>query len=124
VVVNPNITVEKQCETRLVVIDNKVVVQVRFAGQVCAGTQVGLQNVTVTDDSGTPNNPADDQVFNIGVLAKNECKPYTGAYLPSTTFTDIPSSATFSDTVTAKGTAPLGFGTVTATRTATCPICP
>jgi hypothetical protein len=120
----PHITVEKQCETRLVVIDNKVVVKVNFVGQVCAGDQVGLQNVTVTDDSGTPDNPADDQVFNIGSLAKGTCKPYTGSYLPSTTFTDIPSSATFTDTVTARGTAPLGFGTVTATRTATCPICP
>ena len=124
VVVNPNIAVQKSCETRLVVIDNKVVVQVRFAGQVCAGTQVGLTNVTVTDDNGTPNNPADDQVFIIGSLAKNECKPYAGAYLPATTFTEFPASATFSDTVTARGTAPLGFGTVTATATATCPLCP
>jgi hypothetical protein len=124
VIVTPHISVTKACETRLVVIDNKVVVRVNFAGQVCAGDQVGLQSVTVTDDSGTPNNPADDQVFAIGSLAKSECKPYSGFYLPSSTFSDIPSAATFTDTVTARGTAPLGGGQVQVTRTATCPICP
>jgi hypothetical protein len=116
--------VTKLCSVGLQVINNQVVVVVSYAGQVCAGDQVGLDNVTVTDDSGTPSNPNDDQTFAIGSLAKSQCKPYSGTYLPSTTFTTDPASASFSDTVTATGTARLGFGQVTDTKTATCPLCP
>jgi len=122
--VTPHISVTKVCSVRLVVIDNKVVVQVDFSGQVCAGDQVGLDNVTVTDDSSTPADPSDDQLFNIGGLNKSECKPYAGTYLPKTTFTTDPSSASFTDTVKAAGDARLGFGHVEDTRSATCPLCP
>lgn len=120
----PFISVTKQCEVKLTVIDNKVVVQVNFAGQVCSGDQVGLDNVSVTDDSGTPNDPSDDHVFVLGTLAKSQCKPYSGSYLPRTTFTTEPGFASFTDTVRAKGDARLGFGHVEETRTATCPLCP
>jgi hypothetical protein len=124
VLVSPHISVTKVCQVRLTVINGQVVVAVDFAGQVCSGDQVGLDNVTVTDDSGTPGNPADDEVFSLGSLAKSQCKPYSGTYLPSTTFTNDPGSASFSDTVKAQGDARLGFGHVEATQTATCPLCP
>jgi len=120
----PNISVTKVCEVKLVVIDNKVVVKVDFSGQVCAGDQVGLDNVTVTDDSGSPADPTDDHLFNIGGLNKSQCKPYSGSYLPKTTFTTEPSSASFTDTVKAAGDGRFGFGHVEDTRSATCPLCP
>jgi hypothetical protein len=122
--VTPHISVTKVCQTKLVVLNGRVVVQVDFSGQVCSGDQVGLDNVTVTDDSGTPANPADDHLFTIGSLAKSQCAAYSGSYLPSSTFTSVPSSASFTDTVTAAGTARLGLGDVEDTRSATCPICP
>jgi hypothetical protein len=121
---NPAIDVTKVCTTSLVVIDNKVVVQVNFSGQVCAGPQIGLTNVTVTDDRGTADPSDDQQVFSTPSLPKDTCQPYTGSYLPRTTFTSDPSFASFTDTVTARGTAPLGFGTVEDTASATCPLCP
>jgi hypothetical protein len=124
VVRTPNISVTKVCSVSLVVIDGRVVVQVDFSGQVCAGDQVGLDNVTVTDDSGTPADTTDDQLFPIGSLAKSECKPYSGSYLPSTTFSSDPESASFTDTVKAAGDGRLGTGHVEDTRTATCPLCP
>jgi len=120
----PAITVDKVCEVHLAVIDGRVVVQVDFNGQVCSGDQVGLDNVTVTDDSGTPDDPSDDEVFTIGSLEKSECKPYAGSYLPTTTFTSVPSEASFSDTVTARAVGRLGTGPVENSRSATCPICP
>jgi hypothetical protein len=120
----PHISVTKVCQVRLVVINNRVVVLVDFSGQVCSGDQVGLDNVTVTDDSGTPGNTADDQVFTIGSLAKSQCAAYAGSYLPTTTFTSDPGAASFTDTVRAAGDARLGFGHVEDTRSATCPICP
>ena len=120
----PHISVTKVCTVRLVVINNRVVVQVDYSGQVCSGSEVGLDNVTVTDDSGTPGNAADDRVFTIGSLARNQCAPYSGSYLPATTFTSEPGSASFTDTVRAAGDARLGFGHVEDTRSATCPVCP
>ena len=120
----PHISVTKVCQVSLVVIDNRVVVKVDFSGQVCSGAEVGLDNVTVTDDSGTPGNPADDQVFPIGSLNRNQCAAYSGSYLPASTFTSVPGSASFTDTVKAAGDARLGMGHVEDTRSATCPICP
>jgi hypothetical protein len=124
VVRTPHISVEKVCTVRLAVINNRVVVQVDYAGQVCSGEQVGLDNVTVTDDSGTPGNTADDVVFAIGSLEAKQCKPYSGSYLPTTTFSSDPRAASFTDTVRAAGDARLGFGHVEDTRSATCPLCP
>ena len=120
----PHISVTKTCEVRLVARDGRVVVEVAYAGQVCAGDQVGLDNVTVRDDAGTPGNTADDRLFSIGGLNRNQCAPYSGTYLPASTFSSSPGSASFTDTVTAAGDARLGFGHVEATRSATCPVCP
>jgi len=119
----PGINVTKECETVLTVLDNLVVVEVLFSGQVCNTGAIRLENVKVTDDSGTPDDPSDDEVFLIGNLAVRECKPYGGSYFPRTSNPD-PRQARFTDTVKATGTAPLGFGTAEDTATADCPLCP
>ena len=51
-------------------------------------------------------------------------KDYSGSYTPSSAGSEEPGAISFSDTVTATGTAPLGFGSDTDTATATCPLCP
>jgi hypothetical protein len=128
---DPRISVTKCCTTELTVDDNNVVVSVNFSGQVCNATggdsglaAIGLTNVTVTDDAGTPGNASDDQlVFGPAALPADTCQPFSGSYAPSSISTSDPQSATFSDTVTAIGTAPLGFGQVTETASDTCAIC-
>ena len=114
--VSPFIDVSKNCVAKLEVQNNRVVVRVDFGGQVCAGNDIGLINVTVVDDHA-------GQVFSTPFLAKGTCATYNGSYYPSSANPE-PILATFTDTVTATGTAPLGFGTVTDTATATCPLCP
>ncbi len=120
----PGIEVTKTCEPRLIVSGGKVVVEVTFSGEVKNTGTVKLENVTVTDDAGTPAIASDDQVFLIGDLAVGESKPYSGSYLPSSVNSSDPSEVSFSDTVTAEGDAVLGFGHVEDTDTATCPLCP
>lgn len=121
---SPNIDVSKACEATLTVIDNRVVVQVNFGGQVCNTGTVTLDNVRIIDDRGTPANTADDATIPIGTLTAGQCATYNGSYLPSSTNSGTPSLATFTDTVKAIGVARLRFGTVEDTRTATCPLCP
>jgi hypothetical protein len=128
---DPRINVTKCCTTELTVDDNHVVIGVNFSGQVCNATggdsglaAIGLSNVTVTDDAGTPQNASDDQiVFGPASLPANTCQPFSGSYEPTTTSTSDPQSATFSDTVTAIGTAPLGFGQATDSASDTCSVC-
>jgi hypothetical protein len=128
---DPRISVTKCCTTELTVDDNNVVISVNFSGQVCNATggtsgepAISLSNVTVTDDSGTPGNAGDDQiVFGPASLSPGTCQPFSGSYAPSSVSTSDPSSASFSDTVTAIGTAPLGFGQATDSATATCAVC-
>lgn len=118
---DPLIGVTKECSTSLVEKDGHVVVSVSFSGQVCneTGTNgvepIGLKNVTVSDDHGTITSPATGV---IGNLAPNTCKPYSGSYLPTS------NQAVFSDTVTASGTANLGFGSISETASANCEVCP
>jgi hypothetical protein len=128
---DPRINVTKCCTTELTVDDNNVVVSVNFSGQVCNATggdsglaAVGLSSVTVTDDAGTPSDGSDDQVvFSATSLPANTCQPFSGSYAPSSISTSDPQSATFTDTVTAIGTAPLGFGQATDTASDTCSVC-
>jgi hypothetical protein len=114
--VTPHIDVSKNCVARLAIQNNTVVVRIDFGGTVCAGDQISLTNVTVTDDHA-------GQVFSTPLLAKGTCQTYSGSYFPTSANPD-PVLATFTDTVTASGTASLGFGTATDTATATCPLCP
>ena len=123
--ITPLMHVEKSCQVRVVVDNNQVVVRVDIAGQVCNDGDIILDNVTVTDDSGTPNNPADDQqVLSLASLAAHTCAPYSGSYFPSGVNGSDPSSATFSDTVTAHATPRPGGSPLTDMHTATCPLCP
>lgn len=128
---DPRINVTKCCTTELTVDDNNVIVSVNFSGQVCNATggdsglaAIGLSNVTVTDDAGTPSNGSDDQiVFGPAALPANTCQAFSGSYAPNSVSTSDPQSATFTDTVTAIGTAPLGFGQATDTASDTCAVC-
>ena len=125
VVLNKGIAVNKNCEVRLVVENNRVVVQVRFGGLVSNTGEAILDNVIVTDDAGTPTDTSDDQlVFGPATVSPGEEFSYSGSYKPVTTFTDNPSLASFTDTVTAEGDARFGLGHVSQTASATCPLCP
>jgi hypothetical protein len=128
---DPRINVTKCCTTELTVGDNNIVLSVNFSGQVCNATggdsglaPIGLTNVTVTDDAGTPGNASDDEVvFGPLPLPANTCQPFSGSYAPNSISTSDPQSATFTDTVTAIGTASLGFGQATDTASDTCAVC-
>ena len=125
VIVTPGLAVTKNCEVRLAVENDRVVVQVNFAGVVTNTGQSILDNVTVTDDSGTPADTSDDHVvFGPATLNPGASANYSSNYRPRTTFTDNPGSASFSDTVTARAVARLGGGNLTQTASATCPLCP
>lgn len=122
---SPYISVTKDCETGLQVIDGKVVVGVTFSGQVCNDTggdsghpALNLLNVTVTDDHASP-----ALVKSIAKLLPGACESYTGSYLPNGTDSFVPEEASFHDTVTAEGYAPLNLGSVSETATANCAIC-
>lgn len=127
---NPMIGVSKDCEMEVIADGGKLVLQANFMGQVCNTTggdsglaPIGLVNVVVTDDSGTPGDSGDDQVFPIGALPADTCQPYGGSYLPASP-AGVPGDLSFTDTVTATGQAVLGFGSVEETASATCPLCP
>ena len=121
------ISVTKTCSACLKPLNSRVVVQIDFDGQVCNTGAVSLSNVTVTDDAGTAGT-SDDQVINIGTLAAQECKPYSGNYLPSSINNSPPAACTdpevasFKDTVTARGTG-IGGSNPESTSTATCDVC-
>lgn len=113
---SPLIDVSKNCVAKLAIVGNLVAVRIDFGGTVCATGDTGLSDVTVTDEHA-------GLVFGPQSLAKGECKNYSGSYFPTSANPD-PILATFSDTVTASGTAPLGSGKVMDMATATCPLCP
>ncbi len=125
--VNPGLTVSKQCSTSIVIdqnetpgdpTDDRVVVKVDFSGQVCNTGDIGLSNVTVTDDKAG--------VAATGLtLAVGECKPYSGAYFPGTVNATNPTLASFTDTVDAAGTANVTGQAVEAEMpaSATCFLC-
>ena len=131
-----DISVTKNCSV-IIVSDSecdKVVVRVDFDGEVCnvipPGTDpdqhVDLNNVSVTDDNGTPDIPEDDQlVLNNVTLPPGECAAYTGSYFPTSVDGSNPVQASFTDTVIAQGIVDL-TGAIRATQPveATCDLCP
>jgi len=129
---DPHISVTKACQTGLAIMEPYVVVKISSSGQVCnptGGTSgydpVNLVSVTVTDDKGTIGDTSDDEIFNIGDLAAGACKGWgPSEYYPATVNSLTPSAAQFTDTVTAKGTAVLGFGDVEDSASDTCFLCP
>ena len=127
---SPRFSVDKTCSVVLVVINGVIEVAVDYRGKGCAASStsgsiasdVVIDNVSVRDDSGTPD-PAtgDDQTFAIGSLSPGQCATYSGRYFPGS----IPiSPVSFSDTVHAAGTGRQGVGAVSAVATANCPLCP
>jgi hypothetical protein len=103
-------------------------VAVDYRGKVCAASStsggtpsdVFIDNVTLVDDSGTPD-PADDQTIVIGSLAPGQCASYSNRYFPGAV---PPSPVSFTDTIHATGTGRQGVGAVAGVATANCPLCP
>ena len=104
-----NIAVTKVCEAALDAEGDSI--DIDFSGTVTNSGSLALDDVTVTDDNGTPGETADDiVVFGPATLAPGESQPYTGSYntlaVPAT------------DTVTAEGHR--NSATVSATADAEC----
>lgn len=127
---DPAIDVTKSCQSKVdwEEVAGKLVLRVDYGGKVCNTTGMGegedyipgisLKNVTVKDEPS-------GNIHNIGTLAPATCQDYAGSYYPTSSGNKAnPADVSFSDTVTATGTAPLGFGTATETASATCPLCP
>jgi hypothetical protein len=126
---NSRFSVDKTCSVVLVPVNGRIEIAVDFRGKVCAASStsggapsdVFIDNVTVVDDSGTPNDPSDDQTNVIGTLSPGQCAAYSNRYFPAT----VPlSPVSFTDTVHASGTARQGVGAVSSVATANCPLCP
>lgn len=130
----PGLSVTKNCESRLEVINNQVVVKVLVSGQVCNTGASNLTNVSVVNDNGTPSVPGDDSVLlsgqSIPATNPDTCRSYSGNYIPISVNSgplpsSLPGNAQFQDTVRANGTAALGQpNPPQATATDTCPLCP
>ncbi|MEQ6292130.1 hypothetical protein ACFPAG_16105 [Vogesella sp. GCM10023246] len=126
---NPKLVITKDCSTVLDVVNGQVVVKVNYSGYACVQGDVPLK-VTITD---APKNGADSSSLPSQVLVQpttDNCVstgvvPYSGSYTPSQANGGItdPSTAQFSDTVTAIGTNPALQEDQKATITATCPLC-
>ncbi len=118
VIILPNMTVTKLCDSSLQLSGGKLVVYVNFSGSVCNTGNIRLKNVQLVDDLGT-GDVGDDFVFSVASLNKNTCQDYSSSYYPSSTTPDY----VFSDTVNVDATVALDLGTVNASVTATCPLC-
>ena len=124
---SPLLNVTKSCSTTLAAENNRLVVKVDVAGEVCNTGDSVLLNVSVTDTDVAGNLLGSPQT-----LAVNTCKSFTASYFPSTadnqlnpgSSTLVPGLAKFSDTVTATATAPLGFQVPPDSATAECTLCP
>lgn len=119
---NPKISANKSCNTKVVAEGGKVVVKVGFGGQVCNDdTQTKLTNVTATD------NMAGSLSLGKTTLQPGECTAFISplSYYPGTVVGDgTPSLQSYSDTVTVSGKEPLSQQTVTGYATANCSLCP
>jgi hypothetical protein len=126
--INPMISVTRECSLELEDVGDEVIVVVNYEGQVCNTSSgdgaIGLTNVELTDDAGTPDDPSDDAVHEIGDLPVDGCAPYSGSYIPSSTSSTSPHEAQFSATSSATGVAKLDFGNVAESASATCGLCP
>ena len=140
VVLDPRISATKDCEVKLVTDPGGagVFLNVEFAGMVCNNSSDGgaalSLDVSAKDDSGTPADPSDDQDLDLTydgttattvTLPDGACATYTSSYVPLSAPSD-PSSASFTDQVTATGEASVGSttSTVMAMVSATCSLCP
>jgi hypothetical protein len=120
-----NLTVTKQCATRLEVQNGRVVVAVDIQGEVCNVVSGGpdfpspIDDVVVTD---TPSIPP----ISLGTLATGECKPYTSVYFPDFLFngSGLPHDQSYTDTVLASGHSRFNDVDKQNTASANCPLCP
>ncbi len=119
VVISPNMTVTKSCDSSLQLSSDKLVVYVNFSGSICNTGNIRLKNIHLVDDMGTIDS-SDDFMFDVASLNKNTCQGYSGSYYPTSTTSDY----VFSDTVDVAATVALNLGTVNASDTAVCPLCP
>lgn len=136
--ISPQLSVTKNCDTTLDTMSYPALVAVgaNVSGMVCNIGAIGLKNVSVINDNGTPNDVGDDSTLLTGISlapagAANgaDCKPYSAHYTPSsvnagTVPTSVPGNASFSDTVRANGVDVLTSKSATqTTATASCPLC-
>jgi len=135
VVLDPNLSVTKQCSTTIDLVNNQLVVGVNVTGQVCNTGTADLTNVRVTNNEGA--SAATTLIFGPDVLPAQSgpasCKTFTQHYRPSAinagTVTSagtgmyVPTGAEFADTVTASGTSNFDGRSASNTATATCPLC-
>ncbi|MFH4676966.1 DUF11 domain-containing protein [Vibrio diabolicus] len=121
---SPMISVTKSCESGFKLTENGIIAEVSFSGMVCNTTPgLTLVNVSVVDDSGTPEDASDDvTVVNNIELASDQCQSYTGSYIP-TAFSNAETQS-FRDTVTAVGFLKIDNTQATNTASADCDICP
>jgi hypothetical protein len=121
---SPDLSVTKVCRTCLTVESDMVKVTVLAEGQVCNEGDLPLTAVTVTDDRGTTDT-ADDETISLGSLGLGACVAYaTTAHQPATVNSPDPSSANFTDEVTASATTSLGFPVADESIEAFCELCP
>jgi len=131
VAVEPALSIEKECTTRVSEQEGLVVVQVVYDVTVCNVTDppvIDVVNVDVFNDNGTPGDTTDD----VQIVTDATIMPGAENCLTVTDLTYLPSSGSgtnpsFSDTVRATGNAPADFGGGAAdevTATASCPLCP
>ena len=128
---SPSLDVTKSCSTTLFQVAPYLVVKVLVDGSVCNTGDTVLSNVSVTDTDVAGNLLGSPQTLTLpGTVGA--CKTFSASYFPSTaenrlqpqSSTLVPGLARFTDTVTATGTAPLGFAVQPDTATAQCTLCP
>ncbi len=130
---SPALSVTKTCSTALDVnqVPGNIVVKVNVSGDVCNTGDAPLSGVTVTD-SVVSGNLVNGISLAVAPSGGTSCQSFTASYFPSTAenrlnlgnTTTVPGLAKFSDTVTAKATAPFSVPVTPATFTAHCSLCP
>jgi hypothetical protein len=117
-VLNPSLSLSKNCWAELVTIESLLAVEVLFTGEVCNTGDVPL-TVTVTDDKV-------GLVLAATLMDPGNCITIDDSYLPSQADGDVnnPCDVWFSDTLTAVGTSPVpGVEDQNEVITANCPLC-
>jgi len=126
-IINPAISVTKQCVTNCPPYSSPYGSAINFSGTVCNTGDTTLTGVGVTDvpaasitfatttSSGNPFPSGGN-----GTLTNGECVTYTGSYTPTGTGTEL--CGPFTDTIVASGSDSTLL-TVSATNTATCLVC-
>jgi hypothetical protein len=122
-----NLTITKTCEAGLEVQNDRIVVVVAIAGEVCnvapapgGAFPESIVNVAVND---TP--PVEGQPLSLGTLLSGECKTYQSKYYPAllSNPNGHAGDQSFLDTAVVTGTGAISGNARTNTASATCPLC-